>query len=73
MLGVVGVTPMETRVAAVTVSVVEPETLPTVAVRVTDPWPVVVVRPLEPGALLAEPTFVSEDDQVVELVRFCVV
>jgi len=73
ILGLVGVTPMDTSVAAVTVSVADPETLPSVAVMVAGPWPAAVTSPLEPGALLTEPTLVAEDVQAAELVRFCVV
>ena len=72
-LGVAGVTPMDMSVAAVTVSVADPDTLPSVAVIVSDPWPVAVARPLDPVALLTAATLVAEDVQLAELVRFCVV
>ncbi len=45
MLGLFGVTAMETSVAAVTVRVVEPETPPKVAVIVVDPTPTPIASP----------------------------
>jgi hypothetical protein len=44
--GFAGVTAIETRVAAVTVNVVEAVTLPTVALMLELPTPVVVARPV---------------------------
>ncbi len=43
--GLAGVTAIDTRAAAVTVSVVEPETEPEVAVMVVDPAATLVARP----------------------------
>src|SRR5262245_31238660 len=69
MLGSAGVTPIDTRVAAVTVSVVEPDTAPEVAVIVVEPTPPAVARPSEPGAseIVAAP--VSDEDQTTDVVR----
>ena len=51
MLGVVGVTAMETSAGMATVMNVEHETLPTVAVRVTGPpWPTACAKP-GPGSV----------------------
>jgi hypothetical protein len=51
-VGALGVMARETSVAAVTVSVDEPVTLPNVAVRVEGPTLAPVARPLDPPALL---------------------
>jgi hypothetical protein len=66
MLGVPGVTAMLTNVAAVTVSVVEPEMLLTgsVAVMVVVPAFSVLARPMLPAAFEIEATVTSELDQV---------
>ena len=72
MLGLAGVTAMETSVAAVTVMVVEPAMLPDVAVTVVEPVATGVARPLEPVALLIAATPVLEELQVTDAVRFCV-
>jgi hypothetical protein len=59
---------METSVAAVTVRVVDPETLPNVA-------PIVVVPALSVDAIptgVTVPMVVLEDTQVTTLVKFCV-
>ena len=64
---------MDTRVAGVTVSVVEPETLPTAAAIVVEPVATGVARPLDPVALLIEATVVSEELQAAMAVRSCVV
>lgn len=45
MLGFTGVTPIDTRVAGVTVRVAEPDTLPIVAVTVAEPGLSAVPRP----------------------------
>jgi hypothetical protein len=66
--GLGGVTAMETRVGVVTVSAVEPLTLPDAAVVVVVPWVTVVARPeLETVAIA-----VADEVQVAELVRFWV-
>ena len=72
MLGFVGVIWIETRVAGVTVRVVDPEMLPEVAVIVTDPRLMPLASPLEPDALLTDATVLSEDVQLTDAVRFCV-
>src|SRR5437773_161661 len=69
MLGFVGVTAIEVRVAAVTVSVVFPETSPKVAVIVVGPAAAAdVATPCEPAALL-----VVDAAVVDELRQNCVV
>ena len=72
MLGVPGITAIETRAAGVTVRPVEPDTLPNVALTVVDPWPALLANPLEPDALLMEATLLLDEPQVTEAVRFCV-
>ena len=72
MLGLAGVTAMETSVVAVMVRVVEPEMLPDVARIVVDPAAADLARPLEPAALLIVATAVLEELQVADAVRFCV-
>src|SRR5437667_6247745 len=73
MLGFVGVTAIEVRVAAVTVSVVLPETPPKVAVIVVVPAATDVARPCDPPALLIVATAVLDELQVTWVVRSCVV
>ena len=73
MLGFVGVTAMDTRVAGVTVRIVDPETLPNVAVIVDVPAATEVAFPLEPEALLMVATDVTDELQVTNVVRSCVV
>ncbi len=73
MLGLEGVTVMDTRVAGFTVSEVDPVTLPDVAVTVVVPAATDVARPLEPAALLTAATPVLDELQVAEAVRSCVV
>jgi hypothetical protein len=73
MDGFVGVTAMETSVAAVTVNVVEPDTEPDVAPMVVVPTLAPVARPLLPAALLTVATFALEEAQVTDAVRSCVV
>jgi hypothetical protein len=60
MLGVVGVTDMEIRVAEFTVKVVLPEILPEVAVMLVEPAEKAVARPL----LLTIATAVFDERQV---------
>ena len=72
MLGVAGVTPIDTRVAAVTVRDVFPDTEPSEAVMVTDPVATANAMPFEPDALLIEAIVVSDEVQAALLVRFCV-
>src|SRR5204863_8149059 len=74
MLGFVGVTAIEVRVAAVTVSVVFPETDPKVAVIVMGPPAATdVAKPCEPPALLIVATAVLNELQVTWVVMSCVV
>jgi hypothetical protein len=70
--GFAGVTPIDTRVAAVTVKVVEPDTEPRVAVIVADPMLADVASPLDPAALLTDATAGVPDCQVTAVVRSCV-
>jgi hypothetical protein len=70
--GFAGVTPIETSVAGVTVSPVDPDTLPVAAVMVTDPALTPVARPWKSGALLTDATAVFEELHATEAVRFCV-
>jgi len=52
ILGLAGVTPMDTSAAAVTVRLVVPDTPPRVAVIVVAPGLIAVARPTVPAALL---------------------
>jgi hypothetical protein len=72
MLGLVGVTAMDTSVAGVTVRVVEPDILPDFAVTVVEPVATEVANPLEPAALLMVATAAADELQVTAAVRFCV-
>jgi len=72
MLGVVGVIARETSVAGVTVSVVDPDRVPDVAVIVVEPVAIGVTSPIEPAALLIAATDVDDELQVTVVVRFCV-
>jgi len=73
MLGLVGVTAIEDRVAFVTVSVVVPETAPRVAVIVLEPTATDVASPLKPAALLIVATDPFEEPHVTNDVMSCVV
>ena len=73
MLGVVGVTAMETSVAAVTVRVVAPDTLPDVAEIVVLPVAALVAKPALPEALETVATEVLVEDQVAVVVKSWVV
>jgi len=70
--GVTGVTVIDVSVAAVTVSVVDFETLPSIAWITVDPTAAEVPRPFDPAALLTVATFVLEEVHVTEAVRSCV-
>ena len=72
MLGLAGVTAIDTSVAAVTASVVVPDTLPRAAVTVVEPWLSAVASPSKPDALLTAATLVLEELHVTAAVRFCV-
>ncbi len=73
MLGLVGFTAMDTSVAEVTVSVIDPAILPDVAVIVVEPAATEVANPLEPDALLMAATAEVDELQVTVIVRSCVV
>jgi hypothetical protein len=68
-----GVIAMDTSVAGVTVNVVDPDTLPDVAVIVAEPAATEAANPLEPAALLIVAAPVLDELQVAVAVRFCVV
>ena len=67
--GFAGVTPKDTRVAAVTVRLVDPEIPLKLAVMVVEPGPAVVAKPLAPGRLLIDATLAAEEFQVTALVK----
>jgi len=73
MLGLEGVTWIETRVAGLTVKVTEPEMLPEVAVIVVVPAAIDVAIPFEPAELLIVAAPVLEELQATRVVRFWVV
>ena len=73
MPGFGGVTVMDTRAAAVTVSVVEPETLPRVAMTLVEPAATPAANPLEPAVLLMVAMELSDRLQRTEFVISCVV
>jgi len=66
MLGIAGVTVIETKAAEVTVTVVEPVTEPEVAVMVAVPIPAPVARPAE----VTLRTLVADELHVAVPVRF---
>lgn len=68
MEGFAGVTAMETKIVVVTVSVVDPLTVPKVAAMVDVPTPIPVARPL----LEIVATACNEELHVTALVKFCV-
>src|ERR1700691_2037097 len=74
MLVLGGVTPIETRVAGVTLRGVEPNTPFKSAVIVVEPGFIAVASPLElePGTLVIDATVVPEVLHVTRLVRSCV-
>ena len=72
MLGVTGDTSIDSSVAAVTVNVVLPVTVPLVADTLVLPTPAVVARPFVPEVLLTVATPPFEDVQVTCVVRSCV-
>jgi hypothetical protein len=73
MLGLAGVTAMDTSIAEVTVRVADPDMLPDVAVIVVEPTATDVAKPLEPAALLTAATPAADEFQVTDVVRSCVV
>ena len=72
MLGLVGVTAMDASVAAVTVRVDDPEMSPDVAVMVVVPAVREVAIPFVPVTLLMVALLTSEELQVTDVVRSCV-
>jgi hypothetical protein len=73
MLGFVGLTAMDTSLAEVIVSKVEPDMLPDAAVIVVEPVAAEVANPIEPEALLMAATAVADELHVTVVVRSCVV
>ena len=67
-----GVTVIETRAAAPTVSVVERVTDPRVAVMVVCPEPALVASPFVPAELLMVATAAAVELQLTVVVMFCV-
>ena len=63
---------MEINMAGVTVTVVEPEILPDVAVIVAEPLPTAAASPLLPDVLLIIATLVLEELHVTDVVMTCV-
>ena len=72
MLGFNGMTAMEERVASVTVRFVDPEMSPDVAVMVVVPAVREVAIPFVPVTLLMVALLTSEELQVTDVVRSCV-
>ena len=68
-VGSAGVTSIETRVAAVTVRVVEPEINPEVAAIVVTPSALALASPSDPPAFEIVAALSFEDDQVTVVVR----
>ena len=64
---------MDTSAAAVTVSEVEPETLPELAVMLVEPAATPNASPLEPVALLMVAMELSDVLQTTEFVMSCIV
>ncbi len=73
MLGLSGKTAMETSVAGVIVSVVDPDMLPNAAVIVVAPAVTEVSSPCEPAALLMAATPEADELQTTVFVRSCIV
>ena len=73
MLGLVGVTDMDTSVAEVTVSVEDPEIVPEAAEMDVVPAATELANPMEPAVLLMAATEVFEELQATVAVRSCVV
>jgi hypothetical protein len=72
IFGLVGLTAMEMSVAEVTVSEVDPETLPNVAVIVVEPAAIALANPSEPAALLMVAQYSADESQATAVVRSCV-
>ncbi len=73
MLGLDGVIATETSVAAVTVSVVDPDRVPDVAVIVVEPAATEVTSPAEPAVLLILAIDDADELQTTSAVRSWVV
>ena len=71
--GLPGVTAIDTNVAAVTVSVVDPDILPDNAWIVVAPVVTEVASPFEPAALLTVAMLADDELQVTDAVKFCFV
>jgi hypothetical protein len=71
--GLPGVTAIDTNVAAVIVSVVDPDILPDNALIVVAPVVTEVATPLEPAALLIAAMLVDDELQFTTFVKSCVV
>ena len=69
MIGFVGVTDSDTSVAGVTVSTVDPETLPNAAMIVVDPETTDVADPLEPAVLLMVAAAIVDELQLTNAVK----
>jgi len=69
MLELVGVTDRDTSVAGVTVSTVDPETLPNAAMIVVDPEATDVADPLEPAVLLMVAAVIVDELQLTDAVK----
>ena len=68
MFGLAGVTAMEINIAGVTVTVVEPEIRPDVAVIMAEPSPTAAASPLLPAILLMIAMLVFEELHVTDVV-----
>jgi len=75
ILGLAGMTAIDTSVADVTVNMVVPDMFVagSVAVIVDEPVDTDVAKPLDPAALLMEATVVDDELQIADAVTFCVV
>jgi hypothetical protein len=70
MLGLLGVTAIDTREAGVTVKADDPEMLPIAALTVVEPTLCVAARPFDPEALLTAATAGKLELHVAADVRF---
>jgi len=64
---------MDTSIAGVTASAVDPDMLPEVAVIVVEPAAIEAARPLDPAVLLMVATEAADEFQLTAVVRSCVV
>ena len=72
MVGATGEIVIETRVAALTVNIVDPLIVPEAAVMLEVPAATLVASPWLPAVLLIVATFAVAKDHVTEVVMFCV-